>query len=227
MLSSDRILLRLHIEAVWGVQLPPLEQDELELLSTSRVPSWKLCAADIAEGRVCIWRCGVALAEREVVLARVAGIQVLPASVAPPPGMSREVAFHLAAAPSIDVVTAQRLARVLTPSDYALVEAFDPDFLPDLLQPACHPFVGVIIEERLLSLAHSSRRTAEACELGINTLPEARRQGYALAATVAWSVAIAQEGLTPLYSALAENTASLNLAVAAGYREFVRVVTVE
>lgn len=220
-------MLRLHVEAVWGVQLPSIEYDELELLPTSSIPSWQLCVADIAEGQVHIWRRGVALAEREALLARVAEIQTLPATVTPPLGISREVAFHLAAAPAIDVATAQRLARVLTPADYALVEAFDPDFIADLLQPACHPFVGVIGEGRLLSLAHSSRRTVEACELGINTSPEARRRGYALAATVAWSEAIVQEGLTPLYSAFAENTASLNLAVAAGYREFVRAVTVE
>ena len=76
-------------------------------------------------------------------------------------------------------------------------------------------------------MAHSSRRTTEACELGIDTLPEARRRGYALAATVVWSAAIRAEGLTPIYSALAENTASLRLAAAAGYREFARGVTLK
>lgn len=225
MLLSDRILLRLHIEAVWGVQLPPIEHDEIELLPASNTPDWKLCAADLAEGRVHIWQPAIAQTEREILLARFTAALTPPATITPP-GISREVAFHLTAEPAIDVATAQRLARVLTSADYALVEAFDPDFIPDLLQPACHPLVGVLGEGRLLSLAHSSRRTSEACELGIHTLPEARRRGYALAATVAWSVAILQEGLTPLYSALAENTASLNLAVAAGYREFARAMTV-
>jgi hypothetical protein len=79
----------------------------------------------------------------------------------------------------------------------------------------------------LLSVAHSSRRTAQACELGIETRPEARRQRYALAATVVWSAAINDEGLTPIYSALAENTASLRLAVAAGYRVFARAALLE
>jgi len=78
-----------------------------------------------------------------------------------------------------------------------------------------------------MSLAHSSRRTKEACELGIDTLPEARRRGYALAATILWTRAVIQEGLVPLYSALAENTASLRLAAAAGYRVFARVAIVE
>ncbi|MGH2508199.1 MAG: hypothetical protein ACRDHZ_12460, partial [Ktedonobacteraceae bacterium] len=178
MLSQDRILLRLHVEAVWGVQLPPIEQNELELLPTSRLPNWKLYAADLAEGRVHVWRPAVAVAEREVLLARLAEAQELSTTVTPPLGMSREVAFQLIAAP---VVMTQRLTRRLTVSDYALVEAFDPDSAADLLQLACHPFMGVIVDGRLLSLAHSSRRTVEACELGINTLPAARRRGYARA----------------------------------------------
>lgn len=226
MVSRNRILLRLHVEAVWGVQLPPIEHDEVELLPTSNLPSWKLCVAEVADRQVFIWRPAVALAEREALLARVTEARRLPPTAALPPGLSREVALQLTATPTVEVATAQRLTRLLTPSDYALVEAFDPASAADLLQSTCYPFVGVVVEEHLLSLAHSSRRTVEACELGINTLPEARRKGYALAATVAWSTAILQEGLTPLYSALAENIASLNLAQAAGYREFARVVTV-
>jgi RimJ/RimL family protein N-acetyltransferase len=93
--------------------------------------------------------------------------------------------------------------------------------------PDRRPLIGVIIEGRLLSLAHSSRRTAEACELGIDTLPEARRKGYALAATLPWAVSVAQEGLVQFYSASADNTASLGLASAAGYRAFARAATIE
>jgi predicted GNAT family acetyltransferase len=82
------------------------------------------------------------------------------------------------------------------------------------------------VDGRLLALAHSSRRTAQACELGIDTLPEARRRGYALAATMLWTRAILDEGLIPFYSALAENSTSLALAAAAGYREFARAAYV-
>ncbi len=222
MFLSTRALLRLHIEAVWGVQLPLIEQGEIELLPTSSQPPWKLYAADLAEGRVHIWRRDVVLAERAPLLTRLVAALNVPASAAPLPGVSREVAFRLAAAPTIDVATAHQLARPLTSQDEALVEAFDPAFIPDLRNPVCAPLMGVIVAGRLLSLAHSSRRTNVACELGIDTLPEARRRGYALAATVAWSDAINREGLTPFYSALATNTASLKLAGAAGYREFVR-----
>ncbi len=227
MVSLDRMLLHLHIEAVWGVQLPTIEQNDIALLPASSLPPWRLCAADIAEGRIHIWRTDVTMAEREILLAYLKTALELPSTAAPPPGVSREVAFHLAATPIIDREAVHRLARPLTTRDDALVEDFDPASVPDLLLPACRPMIGVIVEGRLLSMAHSSRRTTDACELGIDTLPEARRKGYALAATVAWSIAISQEGLIPLYSALATNTASLNLAVAAGYREFVRAATVE
>ena len=63
--------------------------------------------------------------------------------------------------------------------------------------------------------------------MGIDTLPEARRRGYALAATIVWAQTVLREGLVPIYSALAENTASLRLAAAAGYRPFARVATFE
>jgi hypothetical protein len=114
---------------------------------------------------------------------------------------------------------------VLTSADRALIEQYEPGSAVYYLQAQRRPLIGVVVANRLWSVAHSSRRTAQACELGIDTLAEARRRGYALAATVVWSSAVCQEGLVPIYSALAENTASLNLAVAAGYREFARTVT--
>lgn len=55
------------------------------------------------------------------------------------------------------------------------------------------------------------------------SLKEARRKGYALAATVMWAQAVLQERLVPLYSGDASNTASLHLADAAGYRAFARL----
>ena len=61
----------------------------------------------------------------------------------------------------------------------------------------------------------------------MDTLPDARRRGYALAATVMWTKMVLQEGLVPLYSALADNKASLALAAAAGYRVFAHAATIK
>ncbi len=122
---------------------------------------------------------------------------------------------------------AHTIARPLTSQDQSLIDPFHPGAFGDYLHPEMQPLIGVVISGRLLSLAHSSRRTQEACELGIDTVPEARRKGYALAATIVWAQTVLRDGLIPIYSTLAENTASLRLAAAAGYRPFARVATFE
>jgi len=226
MISTDRALLRLHVEAVWGVRLPFILQNDIELLRESARPSWKLWAAEIAGGRVYIWRPDVKATEREALRLRANEALTLPPTAASIPGISREVAHSLAASPRLDPHTAHSIARPLTSRDRSLVEAFQPGSLDYYFHPERHPLIGVVVSRRLLSLAHSSRRTREACELGIDTLPEARRKGYALAATILWTQAVIQEGLVPLYSALAENTASLLLAAAADYRVFAQIAIV-
>src|SRR5262249_7206399 len=146
------------------------------------------------EGRIHIWRPDVAPVEREALRLRVDEALTFPPLSTPLPGVSREVAFSQSAAPRIDNETARHIAHPLTPSDRSLLEAFWPDDPGDYFQSAIQPLIGVVRDGRLLSLAHSSRRTAEACELGIDTLPAARRQGFALAATVLWTEMIRQEG---------------------------------
>lgn len=225
MFLDDRSLLRLHVEAVWDVQLPPLDGPDLLLLPESRWPDWRLCAAEIAESRVAFWRPDVQEGEREELLARLRVARSLGECDPPLQGVSRDVALRLAVIPAIAVEAGERIARGLTCADQALIEQYEPDSAVYYLQEERRPLIGVVVANRLLSVAHSSRRTPRACELGIDTLLEARRRGYALAATIAWSAAVLQEGLIPIYSALAENTASLRLAAAAGYREFARTVT--
>jgi RimJ/RimL family protein N-acetyltransferase len=223
MFSQNHILLRLHVEAVWHVQLPALLADDVDLLQDAPQPAWKLYAAELAEGRVCIWRPDVAPPEREALRLQVNEALAFPLTSLS--GVSREVAFSQVARPRIDREAARRTARLLTSLDRALLEAFFTELPDDYFQPEKQPLIGGVRDGRLLSLAHSARRTAEACELGIDTLPTARRQGFALAATILWAQTVRQEGLIPLYSALAENTASLRLAEAAGYRPFARAAT--
>jgi len=225
MFLDDRSLLRLHVEAVWDVQLPPVDGPDLVLLPESTWPDWRLCAAEIAQDRIAFWRPDVQERERAELLARLHVARSFAESDPPLQGVSREVALRLTATPAITLDVAERLARALTSADQALIEQYEPDATVYYLQEERRPLIGVIVANRLVSVAHSSRRTAHACELGIDTLLEARRRGYALAATIAWSSAVLQEGLIPIYSALAANTASLRLAAAAGYREFARTVT--
>jgi hypothetical protein len=228
---TDRVLLRLHVEAVWGVRLPTPSPvlDEIELLREGSWPAWRLCAANLAEGRVHIWRPDVTPMEREAFRLRVSDALTFPPMGAPLPGVHQEVALSLVASPHLDEATASGIARPLTETDHSLIEAFDSGYQDDYsyFGPQMRPLIGVVISGRLMSVAHSSRRTPEACELGIDTLPEARRKGYALSATVVWTQAVLQDRLVPLYSADASNTASLRLADAAGYRTFARLATFE
>ena len=227
MVTTHRALLRLHIEAVWNVRLPPIEQNDVSLLQEGQRPPWKLCAAAMADGRVHIWRPDVSSSEREALLKRAHDALNLPPTVAAVPGINREVAFHQVETPTLEIETAGRMARPLTSRDRSLLRTFQPNSEDYYLHPDRRPLIGVVIEGRLLSLAHSSRRTSEACELGITTLPAARRRGYALATTILWAANVNQERLVPIYSALIKNTASLNLANAAGYRVFAHIATVK
>lgn len=225
--STDRTLLRLHVEAVWDVRLPSSVLDDVELLPDSSQPSWNLCVADQASGRVYIWRPDVTTMEREALRQRVSEALAFPPIGAELPGVHREVALSLVASPRLDEATARSIARPLTEKDRALIEAFEPDARDYYFRPERQPLIGVVISGQLLSLAHSSRRTPEACELGIDTRAFARRKGYALAATIVWTQAILQERLVPIYSADASNTASLHLADAAGYQPFARLAIFE
>lgn len=222
---TDRTLLRLHLEAVWGIRLPEIEQDEIELLSESVQPGWKLCVAEIAGQRILIWRKDIAKEEQERVQLQINSALDFSADRESMAGISREIAFSLAGASRLGRENASKVAQQLTPGDWERIETFPINGVEYYTQIDKRPLIGVIDAGKLVCLAHSARRTEEACELGIDTLPEARRKGYALATTIVWTQAILSEGLIPLYSALAENSASLQLAKACGYHSFARVAT--
>ncbi|MDQ6645378.1 MAG: hypothetical protein M3Y76_13105, partial [Chloroflexota bacterium] len=87
---SERTLLRLHVEAVWGVQLPAILQSDIALSHESKQPSWKLCAAAITGDHVTIWRPDVHATEREALLARGYEALALPPTIAAARDISRE-----------------------------------------------------------------------------------------------------------------------------------------
>ena len=221
-------LLRLHVEAGWGVRLPPLVGGgEHACLPGGAVPEWAVYVAELTGGvRMRIRRNEDITADALAPLWQAAEA-ALTASSAPPPSITREVALHQAVAPTLDVEAARALARPLDAWDRAAIEEFEPgESLYYLDAPQRMPVIGAFLDGRLAAIAHSSRRTAEACELGVDTVGWARRRGLGLAVTVLWAAIVRDEGLVPLYSALAENTASLALAHAAGYRPFARAAYV-
>jgi RimJ/RimL family protein N-acetyltransferase len=225
MVRADRTLLRLHIEAVWDIQIPPIIQNNVNILSNSSQPPWLLYVAHLANEHIYIWHSNIDYATRQALLAQAENAATYPIETSID-SIEREVAFRFTGESSMTLAQAQQLTRPITADEQNMVEAFQAGAAKYFFAPGRGPLYGISIDGRLLSIAHSSRRTAEACELGIETQPEARRQGYALASTILWTHGVLREGLVPLYSALAENTASLALAEAAGYRIFVRGITI-
>jgi RimJ/RimL family protein N-acetyltransferase len=226
-IPTDLELLRLHIEAVWDLRLPRLVSSDTELLPESQLPPWALYLADVGGRRIRVWRPDVTHAARATVLERAERALAHADTEAGDNGVTREVVLRQTAPPAIDIAMAGRVAGRLDQDDHALLETFDPEDPTYYADPRRAPLIGAVVNGRLVSVAHSSRRIEGACELGVETRPEGRRQGYGLAVTVLWAAAVAAEGAIPIYSARAENTASLALAAAAGYRPFARAAVCE
>lgn len=213
---NDRELLRRHIEACWNLTIAPFDEgaQEIELLEDA-APPWALYLARLPDGEIAIWRAGVPPERRADLRDRAhrVGERWEPALA-----MRREVAHAAPVIAPERLARAERLARILGAADAALLEAFEAESAAYYLDSRVAPCVGVVMDGKLLSVAHSSRQTPTACELGIDTLPEARRRGYATAATTLWTSLIQRRGLTPIYSAFAWNDASLRLAQTVGYQ---------
>lgn len=216
-------LLRRHLEAVWYFQIPPLTQTHT-IVPAPYQPSWHLCIATLqpTNEQLYIWRSDVTPQQGEQLLSYARELQTTPKAETATQGVnvSREVALVQTTTPAMDLAEARRLARRISPDERHIIATFLPEDVDYFSAPQQQPVFGVVEHDRLMSVAHSSRRTPGVCELGVETLPEARRKGYALAATLLWAEAITQEGLLPIYSALAHNRASLRLAHSAGYRPF-------
>lgn len=215
---TERELLRLHLEAVWNLTLPQLDQATHDVVVRNGLPPWSLYLAVFAQEQMAIWRPGIVPGKqpRLRAQARTAGL-VWDQAVK----MRREVVFNYPLISAKQQTRARQLARVLTANDSDLINAFEAGSAAYFLNPHMAPCIGVVVEDQLMSIAHSSRQTSLACELGINTLLEARRRGYAAAATTLWTAIVQQKGLVPIYSAFAWNTASLHLAKSIGYTSLI------
>jgi RimJ/RimL family protein N-acetyltransferase len=211
---TGRELLRLHIEAVWGLTLPPFDESAHELVLSGQSPPWSLYVGTFAGEQLVIWHPEVT-PERWLLLlehARQAGVTWEETYA-----MRREVVFQAPIISPRQQAYALQFARVLNADDADLLDAMWPEEAPIVLKWQQAPYVGVVVDGRLVSVAHNSRRTPSACELGIDTLPDARRKGYAAAATTLWTALVQGQGLVPIYSAFVWNIPSVRLAQSVGY----------
>src|SRR3954464_723018 len=114
-MSTAQALLRLHIEACWGIHVPPITQNTIELLLTGVQPPWKLYIADMADGQFSIWRSDVSESERPVLFRQAREALAIPPTAQAAPQIDREVALHQTEAPIMSIAEAQHMARMLTP----------------------------------------------------------------------------------------------------------------
>ncbi|MGE3960522.1 MAG: GNAT family N-acetyltransferase [Dehalococcoidia bacterium] len=76
-----------------------------------------------------------------------------------------------------------------------------------------HPIVVARDEQaRIVSACHAARATGDGAEAGLETAPQARRHGHALAVTSWWAEVVQSAGRTPLYSTGWANEASRGVA---------------
>lgn len=105
--------------------------------------------------------------------------------------------------PGLDVVNIDEGARE------RLVGRFD-DWLEDVGHR--RPFVAVIAEGAAAAICASVRISPTVHCAGVETHPDFRRRGYALAAVAGWARAVRACGATPFYSTSWDNLASQRVA---------------
>jgi predicted GNAT family acetyltransferase len=90
------------------------------------------------------------------------------------------------------------------------------EWLPDI--PHRRPFVAVAHDGKAVSLCASVRISPAVHCAGVETHPEHRQRGHALAAVSGWAHAVQRLGATPFYSTSWENVASRAVAVRLGFQ---------
>jgi predicted GNAT family acetyltransferase len=116
--------------------------------------------------------------------------------------------------------------RLSPPVDTVLVTDANSHLLTPLLEPwipdtrTGQPMFVVVVDGHAVSVCCTVRRTADAHEAGVETVPAFRGRGYAARAVASWSGAVRDMGQVPLYSTAWQNDASRAVARALGLIQF-------
>lgn len=109
-------------------------------------------------------------------------------------------------------------AVLVTDHNVQVLDAFLRDWIPDVR--IGQPLFALVVGERAVAVCCTVRRTSEAHEAGVETVPAFRGQGYAAQVVTAWARAVRENGQVPLYSTSWQNEASRAVARKLGLIQF-------
>ena len=117
--------------------------------------------------------------------------------------------------------------RLLTVDDRALFDGVPDDLKPgirgDVELVLREGFVaGAVVDNRVVSVAHSNAITARYADIGVFTHQDYRNRGYSTASAAIVARAIQESGRTPVWSCGEDNLASLRVAAKVGFNEVSR-----
>ena len=117
--------------------------------------------------------------------------------------------------------------RLLTVDDRTLFDGVPDDLKPgirgDVDSVLREGFVaGAVVDNRVVSVAHTNAITAQYADIGVFTHEEYRNREYSTASAAIVAGAIRESGRTPVWSCGEDNLASLRVAAKLGFTEVSR-----
>lgn len=117
--------------------------------------------------------------------------------------------------------------RLLTPDHLALLAAAPADVAGSGYRDPEEFFTqsiaaAAIVDDAIVSIAHTAARSEKYADIGIHTLEPFRRRGFARAAASLVAAMVQEDGQTPVWSTGHHNTASRSIAKQLGFKETLR-----
>ena len=109
-------------------------------------------------------------------------------------------------------------AVLVTGANADVLSPYLAPWIPDITQSP--PLFALLHEGAAVAVCGSVRRTPAAHEAGVETVPQFRGRGVAVAVVTAWARAVRELGVIPMYSTAWSNDASRAVARKLGLRLF-------